>query len=513
MISSVGQAPLRRKGKSENRASSRPRIVIGGILHETHTFMERGTTLADFAAQSLHFGSDLITAMRGSRSGIGGMIDRATEMGWQLLPTLYAAAMPGGTVTASAYRELLSRLTGLLAQSTPVDGVLLVLHGAMVAEGELDAEGDILARARALVGKAAPIVVLLDMHGNINPRLVELADVLLAYDTNPHIDAYARGLEAADIMTRLLRRELRPTPAYARPALLLPAQGTGTAVPPLAPVHERAAAIEALDEVVCIAVMAGFAYADTPFTGPSIIVTTDGKPERAAAYAGELSALLYEQRSQATPGFLAPAEAVRLAAGREQGPVILVDSADNIGGGTPGDGTDALVAMLAQDVREGTIVLADAQAVDTCWRAGESAEVTLEVGGKVDGWHGQPVTVSGTVRAMSDGVFECEVADNHFASFYGSTVHMGPSVWLRVAGVNILLTERKTPPLDLAQLRHIGIIPESQRMIVVKSAVAYRAAYMPIASEAIEMDTAGLCSANLSRFPFRHLQRPVYPLD
>lgn len=498
---------------SADSASSRPRIAIGGILHETHTFMERATGLADFAGQSLHVGADLITAMRASRSGIGGMIDRAAEAGWQLLPTLYAAAMPGGTVTAAAYQELLSELQGRLEASMPVAGLLLALHGAMVAEGELDAEADIVARARALVGEATPIVVLLDMHGNISPRLVELADVLLAYDTNPHIDAYARGLEAADIMARLLRQAVKPTPAYARPALLLPAQSTGTAVAPLAQVHARVAQIEAMDEVICIAVMAGFAYADTPFTGPSIIVTSNDNPELAAACADELSALLYQQRSAATPRYLSPAEAVRLARSRERGPVILVDSADNIGGGTTGDGAEALAAMLAQNVSEGAIVLADAEAVDICWRAGEAALVTLAVGGKVDQWHGQPVTVTGTVRALSDGEFECEVPDNHFASFYGGTVHMGRCAWLRVDGVNILLTERKTPPLDLAQLRHIGIIPESQRMIVVKSAVAYRAAYMPIAAEAIEMDTAGLCSANLSRFPYRHLQRPIFPLD
>lgn len=494
-------------------ATARPRIAIGGILHETHTFIEQATSLSDFAGQSLHFGADVITEMRHSRSGIGGMINRATEAGWRLLPTLYAAAMPGGTVTAGAYQELLGELRDRLAQFTPVDGVLLALHGAMVAEGSLDAEADIVARVRALAGEDVPIVVLLDMHGNISPRLVDLADVLLAYDTNPHIDAHARGVEAAAIMARLLRREVRPTPAIARPALLLPAQSTGTAVAPLAPVHARAAQIEARDEVICIAVMAGFAYADTPYTGPSIIVTTDRQPQLAADYAEELSAILYHRRSEALPTFLAPTEAVRMAAAREQGPVILVDSADNIGGGTAGDGTDALAAMLAQDVSEGTVVLADAEAVDACWRAGEAAQVTLAVGGKVDAWHGQPVTVSGTARALSDGVFECELPDNHFASFYGGTVHMGRCAWLRVGGVNILLTERKTPPLDLAQLRHIGIIPEAQRMIVVKSAVAYRAAYMSIASEAIEMDTAGLCSANLSRFPYRQLKRPLYPLD
>ena len=494
-------------------ASSGARIAIGGILHETHTFMKGGTALADFAAQSLHFGEDLLSSMRHSRSGIGGMIEGAAEYNWQLLPTLYAAAMPAGTVTEGAFHKLLSELRSRLARRLPLDGVLLALHGAMVAEGELDVEAEIVAQARAIVGGDVPIVVLLDMHGNISPRLVELADVLLAYDTNPHIDAYARGMDAAEIMARLLQRDLQPTAAFARPALLLPAQSTGTEAAPLVLVHARAAEIKADDDVICIAVMAGFAYADTPYTGPSIIVTTKDQPELARNYANELSELLYRHRESALPVFLQPAEAVAAAARFKGGPVILVDSADNIGGGATGDGTDALAAMLARNAQEGTIVLADAEAVAICWEAGQAAKVTLALGAKVDKWHGQPVTVTGVVRALSDGVFECELPDNHFASFYGSTVHMGRCAWLRVGGVNILLTERKTPPLDLAQLRHIGIAPESQRMIVVKSAVAYRAAYMPIASATIEMDTAGLCSANLSRFPYCHLKRPVYPLD
>ena len=246
---------------------------------------------------------------------------------------------------------------------------------------------------------------------------------------------------------------------------------------------------------------------------PCIIVTTDNQPDKAREYARELSDLLFLNRVSATPRLFSPAAAVAKAARHVGGPVILVDSADNIGGGTTGDGTDALAAMLELAVHEGTIVLADPEAVAICFDAAVGARISLEVGGKADSWHGKPIAVNGSLRALSNGAFTVEQPDNHFASFYGSTVQMGRSAWLRVDGVNILLTERKTPPLDLAQLRHIGIIPEAQAMIVVKSAVAYRAAYLPIASAVIEMDTAGLCSANLSRFPYRHLKRPVYPLD
>ena len=493
--------------------SNQKRVAIGGIIHETHCFAEPRTTLADFREQSLHAGDAIARALAGTRSGIGGMLEGVGRSGWELCPTLYGAAMPGGIVEEEAYQAMLSDLLVRLAAAMPLDGVLLALHGAMVTERQLDAESDILERVRAVVGPATPVVVELDMHGNIGPRTVDLADALVAFDTNPHVDPHARGLEAAAIMERLLSGAIRPTAALAQPPILLAPQATGTADLPLRAVHARAAEIEADERVVCVCVMGGFAYADTPFTGASVIVTTDGDAELARRYADDLAGVLMDNRHAALPRFLPPEAAVARALEMPGGPVVLVDSADNIGGGTPGDGTDALRAMLDAEVREGAVVLADREAVATCWAAGVGAEVRLRVGGKTDRWHGDPVEVTGTVRALSEGTFECELPDNHFASFYGNTIRMGRTAWLRVAGVNVVLTERKTPPFDLAQLRGVGVIPERQKMIAVKSAVAYRAAYLPIAAGVVEMDTAGLCSANLARFPYRHLRRPIFPLD
>lgn len=494
-------------------SAGQPRIALGGLLHETHTFMTGRTSLADFAAQQLLYGDAMLESMQGTRAGIGGMIDFGLAAGWRLLPTLYATAMPAGLVSAGAWHTLRDELLGRLRASLPLDGVLLALHGAMAAEGELDVEGEILTRARQIVGADTPIVVLLDMHGNVSPRLVEMADVVLAYDSNPHLDSYARGVDCGEMLSRLLGREVAPCSALARPPMLLAAQKTGTADLPLALVHARAAEMKTGPDLLGIAVMGGFAYADTPFTGPSVIVTTDGKPALASDCAKELSDLLYSQRENAMPDMLPASEAVKHALRHKTGPVILVDSADNIGGGTRGDGAEALAAMLDHGVSEGAIVLADAEAVAICKRAGLGKSVRLHVGGKLDDWHGRPVLVEGRVRALSDGVFSCERADTHFASLYGERVEMGDCAWLRVAGVNVLLTERKTPPMDLAQLRHIGIVPEAQRMIVVKSAVAYRGAYLPIAGAVIELDTPGLCSAKLSRFPYRHIPRPAHPLD
>jgi microcystin degradation protein MlrC len=495
-----------------------PRVAIGGIIHESHSFAEEKADLTAFERQSLHYGDDILHEMAGTRAAIGGMIERAAELGWSLRPTAYGAAMPAGVVEEAAYQEILQELLERLRAAMPVDGVLLALHGAMVTEEHLDAESDILARVREVVGPEVPIVVELDMHGNISPETVELADVLVAFDTNPHIDPHARGRESADILESILRGGIQPMAAYVQPPLMLSAQATGTGDLPLRAVHERRAEMEAEDEVVCICVMGGYAYADTPNTGPSIIVTTDNDLDLARRYAQELVDILLENRDASLPDFLPAAEAVAQAAAQPAGPIMLVDSADNIGGGTPGDGTDALRAMvnhpaLQQGEMEAAVVIADPEAVAICWEAGEGNQVTVTVGGKVDRWHGDPVEVTGTVRALSDGTFECELPDNHFASFFGNVIHMGRTVWLQAGGVNIVLTERKIPPFDLAQLRGVGVIPEQQQMIAVKSAVAYRAAYMPIAQGVIEMDTAGLCSANLTRFPYQHVRRPLWPLD
>lgn len=492
---------------------SAPRVAVGGVVHETHTFAEPPTELAQFAAQALYEGEAIVQALAGSSSAIGGMLAGGASAGLNLLPTLYAAAMPGGTVKAAAYAELRARLSGRISAARPLDGVLLALHGAMVAEGELDVEGDLLAHVRAVVGPSTPIVVELDMHGNLSERCVALADLLVAFDTNPHSDPAERGRDAAALMARLLRGELRPTAALARPPLLLPPQATGTDDLPLRAVHARAAELKADPRVLAVCVMGGFAYADTPDTGASIVVTTDGDPALARRCADELAALLMEGRHAALPTMYPADEGVRMAMAMPGGPIILVDSADNIGGGTPGDGTDALLALLAAGAQEAAVVLADPAAVAVCWDAGAGAAVELTVGGKVDRWHGDPVAVRGVVRRLSAGSFPCELKANHFAAFYGDTITMGRTAWLRADGVNLVLTERKTPPFDLAQLRGVGVVPEAQKLIVVKSAVAYRAAYMPIAAGVVELDTPGLCSANLARFPYRHLRRPIFPLD
>lgn len=495
-----------------NRNLGPLRVAVGGIIHETHTFAPTPTALQDFE-QTWHSGAGLVEAMQGTSSGIGGMIEGVTQRSWRLLPTMYSAAMPAGIVDGATYESLLSDLRTRVSELMPLDGLLLHLHGAMVTETCLDAETEIAAAMRQIVGPSTPIVVELDMHGNINPALADQADILLAYDTNPHVDPYLRGLEAVSILESLVQGQLKPTTVVRNLPFLLAPQVTDTSELPLQALHSLVQDMEQDTRVIAISVLAGFAYADTPWTGPSLVVHTNNSPALAAELADRLTAELNAHVDSMKFETVSPATAVQAAQQSQTGPVILVDSADNIGGGTPGDGTDALAAMLAAEVKEGAVVIADPEAVSHCQAAGVGAEITIQIGGKTDSFHGSPLTVTGEVQALSDGIYPCELAVHHFAAFYGDTLNMGDTAWFRAGGVNVILNSLKTPPFDLAQLRGIGVIPERQQMIAVKAAVAYRTAYAPIAAMTIEMDTAGLCSSNLARFPYQHIRRPLFPLD
>ena len=488
------------------------RIAIGGIIHETNTFAPGTTARADFERQGLSYGAEMVERMGGTPTALGGSLAGLAQLGYEAVPLLYATAMPSGMVTREAHEGMRDELLARLQAALPVDGVLLALHGAMVAEGCDDCEGDVLAGVRALVGDACPVVSTLDMHGNLSQAMVDCADVLVAYDTNPHLDTFERGVEAAQILCRLLDERLRPVAAMARPPLLLSALTTWTARPPLSAVHARARALEADPRVLNVSVMGGFAYADTPFTGMSVIVTTSGDAALAQRLARELAAIAWAEREPAADAGLPVAQAVECAVGNPSGLTMLGDAGDNVGGGSPGDGTAILAALLAAHAQGAVVTLADPEAVAACIQAGEGAAVELLVGGKSDSAHGDPLQVSGVVERLTDGRFTIEGTD-HFAGIYGRHVQMGRCAVLRVGGVRLLLTERRTPPGNLAQLRSQGIVPEQQRIIVVKSAVAFRGAYGPIAQDIIEVDSPGICASGLHRFTYHKLPRPIYPLD
>ena len=480
------------------------RIVVGGIMHETHTFSSEPTTLESLTLVC----GDELWRYAGTNHSLGGTLDGCRRLGIEVAPTLFASGVSTGIPDRTTFEALLDELTDRVRAALPADGVVLNLHGAMVAEGFADAEAETVRRVREIVGRDLPIAVTLDFHANIGQEMIDEVDIVTTYDTYPHVDAAARADEAVTLLARTARGEIRPTIAMVKPPLMPVPQAQFTSRPPFATLFERAFAMEADGRALTVTVAGGFAYADVPPAGMSLVVTTDNDPDLARALAGELAALAWELRDQMEVRNVPPAEAVARAIEAPAGPVILVDVGDNIGGGATGDGTVLLAELLRQGARDAVLVIADREAAEVCTAAGIDAEVDVIVGGKTDERHGEPVPVRGTVVSLSDGRWIHEGPENA-----GVPVDMGPTAVLRVDGVLLVLTTTKCMPGDLQQLRSHGIEPTEQHIIVVKAAVRWRGGYEPIMADAIHVDTPGLGSVDLRRFKFNAVQRPIFPLD
>lgn len=486
------------------------RIAIGGFFHESNTFCRPLTELADYERTRLYRGAEMVAPLRGTDTEIGGFLRAADELGFEAVPTYYAWAWPSGPLTDHCFRTILDRLKAEIEAALPVDGVLIQVHGAMVTEAEDDPDGTILAEIRSCLPPGVPLVATFDFHANLSPLMVSSCDALIGYDTYPHVDLSDRGYEAATLLTRIIRGEIRPTMALSKPPLMPHIVRQRTADGPMAEMLALAREAEREAGVLRVSVAAGFAYADVPRMGMGILTITDGDEALAADVAESLAEEAWARRERFTETLLSPEEAVRqaLAADPSGGPVVLADVADNVGGGAPGDGTVLLAELLRQNATEAVVMLADPEAVRECLAAGVRAEVTLTVGGKVDRLHGDPVTVTGTVRALTDGIFR-----NHGPMRDGLLDDMGRTAVVQVAGVTLLLTERKLPMWNLEQLRSCGVEPTRQRIIVCKGAIAHRAAYAPIAQQMLEVETPGSCSGDVRRFHYNHIRRPLYPID
>lgn len=481
------------------------RVAVGGMFHETHTFAPGRTGLADFREQAA--GVEIPALYGDTRTSVGGVLQEGARLGLELVPTYYAAATPAGLVTREAFETICARIQEGIAAAEPLDGVLLCLHGAMVAEGYDDAEGELLRRVRAQIG-GRPLVATLDLHGNISRLKADAADVLVAFDTYPHVDAYERAVDAARILHGMLAGRLRPTSALAAPPLMPVPQGLATAEQPMRDIMAAAHRIEAAPGVLNVSVFGGFAYSDVAFAGFAVQVTTDSDPELAQRYAGELAELAWTRRAEFEVQNVPVAAAVARAAQAPAGPVILVDVADNVGAGTPGDGTEILAELQRQGVAGALVTLCDPEAVAAAVQAGVGATVELRVGGKATAMHGAPLPVAGRVRLLSDGEYR------HVGAYMtGKRSSMGRTAVLDCGPVELVLTERRVMPFDIGYLQVLGVRAEAKRVITVKSAIAWQTAFGRMAQQVIPVDTAGLTTVHLDRFAFKKVRRPLFPLD
>ena len=483
------------------------RLATGGIQHETHTFSNDIPTAEDLMGVTGGRG-DEVFRLAGTNTSIGGVIDECRERGIDLVPTLVTGTVASGTATCATFEGLLSEILDGIKNALPVDGVVLTLHGAMVAEGYLDAEGEITRPVRDLVGPEVPIAVTLDLHANISTEMVEDANIVVGYDTYPHTDANERAREAVALLAGTIEGAIQPTLAIVKPPLLPVPQGMYTSREPMVSLFRRAFDMEERGEALSVTIAGGFPYADTPVAGMSFVVLTNGDQQSAQALAIELANMAWNRREEFDVNNTSPRDAVAAAIAHPEGPVVLVDVGDNIGGGTPGDSTFLLRELLDQGAKDAVIFIADRQAAREAFEVGVGGTLETAVGGKTDEFHGEAIPIRGRVRLLSDGRWVHEGPE-----MAGLPVDGGPTVVIDVDGVSLVLTSRKVAPGDLQQLKSVGIDPARQKIIVVKAAVRWRGGYAPITKHSIDVDTPGLGSVDLSRFDFQHLRRPMYPLN
>jgi microcystin degradation protein MlrC len=482
-------------------ADSPPRVLVAGLFHETHSFVDDRTGLADFEIRS---GREML-ACAGDGSPLGGVLEYARGAGWEIVPAVDYRAMPSGPVADEVIESFWAALAA--AWQPDLDAIYLVLHGAMAAESTPDVEGEILRRLRGLPGAAAlPVFGVYDLHAHFSPAMASLANGLVAYRENPHTDARESAVRAAALLKRCLDTGQKPRTTLRQPGLIWIPSRTGTGTDPMAALERLARGIEAANPAIwAVNVTGGFAYGDTPDTGVSfqVIGTADEVSTAAALDQLETLALALDALEPEIVE-ISPGEALdRIFFEPVAGLTVLVEPSDNIGGGAPGDGTGLLREMVWRGLENTAVCLNDPESVSRLAGLAIGDRLILPLGGKGSRLDAGPFSLEVELISRSDGRFTLEDRHSHLASVAGDAFDMGPSAVVRHGGTTILLTTHKTPPFDLGQWRSQGIDPASLTAIVVKAAVAHRRVYDPIAARSFWVDTPGPCTSRLDRLPYQ----------
>jgi microcystin degradation protein MlrC len=418
-------------------------------------------------------------------------------------------ATSAGPIVQPVFETLLHEMLEHLHSSLPVDGVLMELHGAMLAEEEDDATGRVLEAIREMVGPDVPIAGSLDLHANVTRRMVEAADILVGYKTFPHVDMYETAATATSLLLDLIAGSIRPVTALRRLPMILPGENGKTTAGPFAEVMQQAILLEEQADILSVSAFSVQPWLDLPDVGCSILVITDGNAALAEQAADQLADMFWTRRHAFDVSLTPLPEAIEQALCAACGPIIFSDSADAPSSGAPGDGTAVLRALLEADVQVETLLnIVDPPAVEDAIRAGVGETVTLTVGARSSTLFGEPIEVTGRVRLISDGAFR-----HKGPGFHGAEFQRGRTVVLQIGSIYLQIMERPVIQWDAELYRSVGLEPRDARIVVVKSPAGFRADYEPFARAIFNLDLPGICSPNLRSFPWKRIGRPCYPLD
>jgi microcystin degradation protein MlrC len=494
-------------------------VAIGGLMHESNSFNPTKTVVADFegmrGATNLQ-GGDLLASLRKSNTEISGYLDGADGEKFDVYPAYIASAIPKGPLTKDTFETLTQRLIASLKAAPKLDGILLALHGAMVADGYPQADEEIVRRVRAAFGPSIPIVVTHDFHGNPSPEIVRLSTALVSYQQNPHLDTRLRGRRAASIMARTLRGEIKPVQVIVKPAMVYNIIFQNTYAEPLLPITKASMDLEQSNaKILAVSVMGGYQYSDVPYMGPSVIVVADGDRALAEKEAKRFGDMLWSSRDRIVLKIPDPAAAVKQAMAATKFPVALFDTGDNVGGGSSADSTFILDELVKQKATGWVMTIADPAAVQTAMKNGIGNAFDMPIGGKTDNLHGKPIPIRGTVKSLHNGEY-IETEIRHGGGRYFT---MGPTAVIEVEGGTkddknlLVLTTRRMVPYSIHQIVSLGIYPERQKILIAKGTVAPRAGYEPVSAKIILVDSPGSTAVNPARFTFKNLRGKLWGMQ
>ncbi|NLE43806.1 MAG: M81 family metallopeptidase [Chloroflexi bacterium] len=485
------------------------RIAVGGFAQESNSFSPVPGSWDHFGPQEVLVGDDLLARLSGTQLELGAAIDRAQSDGIDLAPLVYASASSSaGHVRADVFRTILANLTDRLAQTGPIDGVLLALHGAMVVEDCDDGTGEVLRAVRAVVGPHIPVVGTLDLHANVTARMVSNATALVGYHTAPHVDQAQTGLRGLRLLCDTIAGRANPVCALRRLPMLLPGETARTTDGPYAEVMRRAEASMMRDGILDASVFSVQPWLDVEDVGCSVLVVSDSDPELAGTVADQLGDEFWQRRRDFGVDLVPTADAIRRALISERHPFVLADSADAPSSGAPGDSTIVLRALLeANPSRDCYHNIVDGPVARAMAEAGVGQTVTVSVGARLAPALYEPVEVTGRVSLIADGDFVQKWLGG------GEVLHRGLTGVLQIGRVHLVVMERAVRQWDPEMYRSVGLEPRDAQIVIVKSPAGFRAAYEPFAAEVAVLDAAGVCSPNLRALPFRRVRRPLYPLD
>ena len=435
--------------------------------------------------------------------------ERARRLGWEVVQGLAAFATPAGDTTRAAYESLRDEILTDLRGALPVDAVMLSLHGAMVAEGYPDAEGDLLARIRAIVGEQVPVLAELDLHGHQTSAKLEAADVLIYFKEYPHIDAVDRANELFDIAVAMIERDLRPTMATYDCRML---GMFATTREPLRGFVSRMKELEKQPGILSVSLVHGFPWSNMPDIGMHTLVVTDNDQSLAESTARQLGDWVWQNRNAILIPFVSMDEAIDTVLGSEPAdfPFVLADTADNTGAGAAGDSTFVLRRLLEKKAGGFAISpLWDPVAVELAFEAGPLARINVRLGGKTGPASGDPVDCEAIVMNL---------AENATQPYGGGTEQLGDVAWLRIGevdndanAIDIVVSTIRVQAFDPLCFSVAGIDPLKTRALVVKSTQHFHGGFAPIARDILYMATPGCASMHFAEIQHERVDRALWP--